>query len=398
MGRMPDMDLSDDDRPTPNRRSESASPRRAPRPRGWRQVLSGDWWASVGRTAAWLVPLTVLIWVYAEREQVVYPPVPNANVPLRVTTTATNRYVELAGPTPPAMVQLKLSGPQEQVDRVRNELSTQGLNLDLEGRGTGNGQQVNIVDAAQNLPLFRTAGVTVMEAQPSDVTVNIDNVVEREAIVEIDPDHRGNVSGTPTFSPARVTVRGPTTELDDLERIEVERAGKPADGTLRAYADLSNFDLRQPGERPLTDVPLTLPGHEPHVQVQPAQVEAKLRVRPADVSYDINPVPIIVDASPLVWHDFDVKVNDTDDTSMPHVHVIGPADKVDELKPLNGQPPRATVTAHLEVQREDFTGSGHEVTRRPVYWGLPDGVKVTPEDMDRTVTFKMSRRESSANP
>jgi hypothetical protein len=127
-------------------------------------------------------------------------------------------------------------------------------------------------------------------------------------------------------------------------------------------------------------------------------VEAKLRVRPKDVSYDINPVPLIVDASPLVWHDFDVKVNGTDDTSMPHVHVIGPADKVDELKPLNGEPPRATVTAHLEVQREDFTGSDHEVTRRPVYWGLPDGVKVTPEDMDRTVTFKMSRRESTASP
>ena len=382
MGRMPDMDLSDDDRPTPNRRSESDGARppvRPPRPRGWRGLLDRERITSALRTLAWLVPLSVGIWVYAEREQVVYPLVPNASAPLKVTTTATDRYVELVSPPPPATVQLKLSGPSAVVETVSREIS-QGLTLDLAGLGPGNGQQVNVVDAAQNLPVFRSAGVTVLEAVPQSVKVNVDDVIDRPAIVEIDPQHVTSVLGTPTFTPPRVTLRGPKAMLDDLAQAE-----KPADGVLRVYADLSALDLRQPGLRPASDVPLKLPVHEDQIQRVPAQVQVRLQVRPADVPYDINPVPIFIDAPPQVWHDYDVRVNESDDMTIPHVHVTGPADKIDELKASNGQ----TVTAHLEVQAGD---PGHEGPRRLDYRGLPEGVHVTPEDLDRTVTFKMTSR------
>src|SRR3954467_3445784 len=62
----------------------------------WRERFSRENVMNSLRTLAWVVPLTILIWIYAEREQLATEPV--VIIPIDVKTTAPNRVVTLISP------------------------------------------------------------------------------------------------------------------------------------------------------------------------------------------------------------------------------------------------------------------------------------------------------------
>src|SRR4051812_15684629 len=89
----------------------------------WRNYFSRDRVMNGVRSLPWVVPLTLLIWVYAEREQVV--PVPVA-IPIEVVSTDPNRLVTIEGQSRPAsgrpQVMATLSGPKAQTESVKDRL------------------------------------------------------------------------------------------------------------------------------------------------------------------------------------------------------------------------------------------------------------------------------------
>jgi hypothetical protein len=392
----PTADIDPDARPAPNRRSEfddaPAPLRRSARPRGWRGLFTVESLVSGAKKLAWLSPLTILIWVYAEQQQEIQTP--NNSVPVAVTVTSTvpDKYVEFADGSPQQTVNLTLSGPREAIYTVQGDLNRQhGITLDLGTQmGVGAGQQVNVPFAVQASPVFRGKGVTVLSnASPAVLRVNVDAVVDRDAVVAVDPH---DVQFTGTFDPSHVRLRGPKAKLDAIERAELSEGVKPG-GPLRVHADLTTFQdqLRGSGEHVLPKVPLTLPGQTDAVHILPAVAAATLEVTTANViQARLSGVPIIVAAPPDTWHDFDISLGDHDDRTIPFVDISGPADKVAEVAPPDGQPATFQATAVLRITSQDFN---HDGPGRLQYI-LPEGVKVVGET-GRTTSYVMKHRDVS---
>jgi hypothetical protein len=121
------------------------------------------------RILGWVVPLTILIWIWAEREQVLSPSSPNLiNVP--VVLTSDHQFVELSAGQPQS-INLKISGPQEAIDRVRQAIFEQnvphGVTLPIGDSPVNERVPIHVVDLLQNQPLFKQNGVTVEESQPA---------------------------------------------------------------------------------------------------------------------------------------------------------------------------------------------------------------------------------------
>ena len=81
----------------------------------------------VAKTMVWVIPLTLIIWIYAEQEQVIATPANVSNVQLRINA-GDGRYFAVVGSADPTVtsVALKLTGPQEAVRRVSDELTKIG--------------------------------------------------------------------------------------------------------------------------------------------------------------------------------------------------------------------------------------------------------------------------------
>src|SRR3954464_14096511 len=111
--------------------------------RSWRDDVSAEWVRFRSRltrdniisnlkTLAWVVPLTLLIWIWAEREQV--QPAKDVVVPFELTSVDANRVITLKGSQDSNLV-LELSGPQARLQELLNRLHggamPQGLKLEV---------------------------------------------------------------------------------------------------------------------------------------------------------------------------------------------------------------------------------------------------------------------------
>src|SRR3954466_15792721 len=83
------------------------------------------------KTLAWVVPLTLLIWIWAEREQV--QPAKDVTVPFELVSVDNNRII--TNTSRDNNLVLELSGPQARLQELRNKLSggtmPKGLKLDV---------------------------------------------------------------------------------------------------------------------------------------------------------------------------------------------------------------------------------------------------------------------------
>src|SRR5262245_54271770 len=76
------------------------------------------------KTSLWLVPLTVLIWLYAEREQIYIAP--DRTIPILVISGSNDRFVELKLPMNDKSVMATLSGPRGRVEEILQRIAPTG--------------------------------------------------------------------------------------------------------------------------------------------------------------------------------------------------------------------------------------------------------------------------------
>src|SRR5687768_9263153 len=76
--------------------------------------LSRENWINFLKSLPWVVPLTVLIWVYAEREQLADEP--KVTFPIEVRTSDPNRVVTLVSPRE-KIIMAQLTGPRANLDK-----------------------------------------------------------------------------------------------------------------------------------------------------------------------------------------------------------------------------------------------------------------------------------------
>lgn len=336
----------------------------AARDRFWRLFGNREKAKEYVKTLAIVIPITLIIWIYAEREQVVVQGV--SDVPVRINSSDPTLDVEMVG-GPDHKVNLKLTGPQQALERVRQQL-TSGITINLlSSMPVGNNEPVNIAERIQNMELFKSNGVTVLDPQTiQPLNVNIDQHLQLDLPVEIPPAVT-NLTADTRFDPPKVTISGP------------RHLFLPG---LKVYADLAgNESLNKPGPHTVTRVHVMLSAPQEGLRVVPPMVNAEIVVRNADEEYTIPNIPIHIDCTALLLTKYDIAVSGGY-TTKPTV-VIGPPEEIKKLQ--DGSFPPSAV---LEVVEAD---SGAAQPRKPLHYVLPEGVKVKPDsqqEVDFTLTPK----------
>ncbi|HEV2294358.1 MAG TPA: hypothetical protein VGR35_10910 [Tepidisphaeraceae bacterium] len=329
----------------------------------------------------WVVPLTLLIWVYAEREQVTKEQ--NETIPFELVSADPDRLVTLKPPQDSNLV-VELEGPRARVQsvlqRLRGGAFPQGLRIQVDPALNPNqDHQLPTISLIANHELFRHNGITVTRTQPDTIDVRVDQIVEREARVEPAPG-TANVLESTTFEPATVKVRGP---LNVLEPASEGGGGNPR--PLVVYAHIPETLLASPGSRDAEGLELSLPpplARDARISIIPSKVDATLQVRAADEVWEMQAMTVTLDQPKTVAEKYTVEYP----TSLPGVRLIGPKDVIEEMKKPEGPKPYA----QLRVTSED-AGPG-EKRRTLRFVDLPDRVRVHDADRQRTIAFRLIPR------
>jgi hypothetical protein len=305
-----------------------------------RGIQSGFTWENFFaalRTLAWLVPLTVLIWLYAEREQVFEI----ESVPIPITVTAggdLNLFVELQAPQD-AVVTAKLNGPRGRLEDIRQRIMPQGskptvvLTIDRNHVTPGS---LNTIDTAQALssnPVFANSGVTVSNCSPAQLKVYVDDYAER--VLEVQrPMDVTNLVGTPVFDPRKVTLRGPRRNIELAEQR----------GPITVEADFSGL-VGKPGPQEVNNVPVVVRPAIQDVTLSPSTVRALFEVRAADVKLKYPSMGVSIEIPQSLQENYKVNCIST----LPNVELVGPPDQIQLLQQEGAPHPTARITVTVDA-------------------------------------------------
>jgi hypothetical protein len=322
------------------------------------------------KTLLTVAPLTILVWIYAEQQQLVTDK--DTLVVALQSADPVHRSVTLINPSD-GTIQVTLQGSEIGIDRVKAELRqtimSKPLPVDVPAGLAPGRQQLVALDEIAGSNLFSSQGVTVTACLPETLSVRVDELSERTAPVEVDSDVPGLLNAA--FTPATVTVRGPSQLLDDLA----------FRGELHAVANLTGQPiLKQPGEHKQLTVSL-IP--QPNITLIPDTVTADLSIGQPDATVDVSPVPVKIEASKWLMDNYKFSYKEwiTD-----AVTLMGPRQAIAQINPANA---RVTAVVDLDYTDADFHGL------KTVHFqdsGLPDGVTVKPEAKPRMIQIAVDPR------
>jgi len=341
--------------------------------KGWsRRTFSRESYISSVKSLLWVVPLTVLIWVYAEREQVTT--LYNVSINVAPPASSNAMLVRFAAGTP-KMIHAEIHGPQSSVDDVKELLEANTIPLDLDRDRTPGDHLINIANELNKDPRIIAKGVEIRNCSPADVTVTLEPISPVTVDVKPRPE---DARGLPqlVFVPAKVTVFVPDSELKKA-RNEDRLYVYP---NLKAYSDV----LAQTGEHSQKDVVVAPAFDDPlnAVSLAPPIVEMRFNRSSSEDTYDM-PTMVVLAAEAHIPRADEVKPEWT--TQIEHVKIIGPKELIDALK-TNKLPKEPHATFDV-----DYSGNEHEAH---LYYDLPKGLRVSDDDANRTIPYKLVPRTS----
>lgn len=316
--------------------------------------------AEVAKTLTVVVPLTLLIWIYAERAQ---PAVGTARVPIDVSvadSSLTAAIVDQSNPT----IEIKMTGPRVLFDALQNQLRQlsmeQGLRLALDPSQSQVGSKT--IDLQQKLnetPIIRDSGVTIDSVTPTTVRVSVEHVASRAIGLELPPNTQVSLQHV-TFDPPTVTVRGPQSEVESLLNSDHPRLMIDGGNLVET--------INQAGGRPV-EVTVVPPREFPRLTVSPMKVRMSYEVGSREIDGQIPSVAVVIERPIAQEGRFRVK------PKLPVVRNVTIHGPVDQVSKLTGDEPSQRLTAVLRVSADDIGKS--DVTRAVDFQGLPPGVTVT---------------------
>jgi hypothetical protein len=323
------------------------------------------------KTLAWVAPLTILIWIYAEREE--SRTAPDVSFSIEVRTTDNSRIVTLQEPADHNVI-ATLTGPRTAVDRMINELRAgkpdqAAVRILIDPKLPKGENTLESSRYIANLPMFIRQGVSVPKISPGNLRVNIDDFETRDLDVKPNQD-LPNVQ----FIPSKVAVRAPSQVFEKADR-----------NRLYVVADLSKQDLSQPGVHDLHGVPVQPAFAGDQITVEQPTVNASVEIKKQLAMGMIPSVAVWESIAPKLADKYKIRL---DNPTIANVQVTGPQKMIDQIN--NGD---YRVIAHLDVTDADEQYIGKERSKAVTFTNLPEGVKVAhPEQY--TVTYTLVDRAS----
>jgi hypothetical protein len=336
--------------------------------RRWaRDTFNREQLVSSLKALAWVAPLTLLIWIYAEREQQV-PGTSRIKIVIKsADPTQVARFVNAGDDT----VTATLRGPKARLDEARDKLDPRSgegpVQIVIDGNRSPGVHEIDIVSQIEKDHRLGANGVRVTECDPPYVRVDIDTLQEIDLEVSVAPNFE-QVLASRTFDPPTVRVTAPASAIQN------------AKGTLHARANLQQLG---PGRHGPLKVPVTIEGlNDRSVTVRPAAVSATVEVKQAFVPYEIASLPVFADVSGDLMNNHSIRFP----SFLPNITVYGPADRIRQLQAGTATP---KPKARFEVSEFD---AGKRVTGREIEYVLPEGIKPS-ENAPRTIDFELLPKE-----
>ena len=337
--------------------------------RRWgRDTFNRDSFLSSLRALLWVAPLTLLIWIYAEREQqetdlARFQIVVQSADPTQVATFVNLNDQNVNAPVKGPRVRLK-----EALEKLDPRTGTGPVQVVIDGNRRPGQYEVDILAQIQKDDRLNRSGITVQDCNPRHVQVSVDALQEVELEVRADPTVRFG-STPPAFDPPRVKITAPASVL------------KNPKGELYAKANLPPLS---PGPHSLKSVQLTVEGlGEVKVPIRPPTVSATVDVGQADESYLISSLPVF----PIVAADLRNYTLKHDPT-VANVRVWGPPDKIRQLEAGTLTPP---PEARFKVRDADVTAKRGTAELEYIF---PDGIR-RGEEAPKAIPFEIVPREPS---
>jgi hypothetical protein len=345
------------------------SRRAAEEARRFQQSLTRDNIVSFVKTIVWVVPLTLLIWVYAEQQQQVALPYVQASFEVR--SSDPNRTVTLISPKE-KQIECDLWGPHSNLEHVRDSLTVNNpLMIDIDASTPLGQQSIPTLQKIENNSRFRDEGITVEKASPDYIQVFIDKLETKEVPIEAPSGLLSLQSAT--FTPATVNITGPATVLEK--------------GGLSVVADIAGLPiLNSPGQHAPVAVPLVLMPADSRDQVNLSAntVQATLSVKDADVPYTATNVPVNIVATPDFLNRYKVVFDDPLMAQLyPSIALVGPPEQIEQLSTKQVSP-----IAALEIDNDDVKAPK---TKKLMILNLPPGVRLAP-GQDPEISFTVMER------
>jgi hypothetical protein len=329
------------------------------------------------KSLAWVAPLTVLIWIYAEREQLYT--VPSVTIPVKVVHSDPSRVVTVLEPLDKHLL-VTIKGPRGEVEAVQEQFRTSGAPVEIELERDVKAGELTI--RAERIGMdrrFTSRGVSVSNAQPGTLRVLVDDLVEHE--VPVVPKFSLPVHYQVKFVPPTVKIKLP----QDVYRVAM------TDQKLVAYADLppNHPDLAEATRsgRPsatIKDVPLTLEIQNEHARLQDVKVvtvEVNLK---AQSTRTIPFVPLWMASTEDVRNKYVI----THPPTLTGVVVVGPEEALEKLMdPGYEHPPAIFKVSDADAQ--DAVARGEAGKTAPIQFDLPQGVTV--KQPQPTATYKVKK-------
>lgn len=318
------------------------------------------------KTLLWVAPLTLLIWIWAEREQLATQN--DVSVPIEVRAAGTDRVAILLEPAD-RRVLIDLSGPRAALDSVRERLATPRQPIVVVvGEEAPLDREVEVVGLenriSQDNDIFARSAVRVNKVRPG-VKVRVEKKLRREVPVLRNPGDA--LDAEVEFEPKTVTVEGP-------ESLITSRAND-----LAVRADLSRFLTRKPGPYH-EDVPVV--SNVNGLVLLRNTVSATVNIRGLSATGKIPSLPASV-AVPAFVLQQDLFAIDAPAT-VTAIDVSGPEELIKQLS--EGKLTGSVIIALSPKQWE--TPGAKEVELQPENYLLPAGVKVINARKNLTVTLK----------
>lgn len=356
--------------------------------RSWaRSTFSRESFVSSFKSLLWVVPLTVLIWVYAERdEDLSISAVP---VTLDIRSSDPRMDVHLAGDG--SIVHVDLKGRQADVEQIRDWLQTTPFQIEVPHDLRPGLHQIYLQSQLNQQPRVKSRGVTISNCTPTEVAVAVDEIIEPEIEVRARPEDSKNLAGPPVFTPSRVKLVGPRSVIDAARRM-AQANGQD----LFAYANFVPFkqQLTEPGKHSLSAVAVSasIPIDESNrVHFQPPAVSAEVVVSDKAerqitlpylrvlAAYHAEPGPR-ADQYKVVY-----------EPTLTNVTVSGPEQQINQLQDPNNYPTPAPA-AIFEVNFNEVDNPGP--ISAPLMFVLPPGVHVIEQDAQRKITYSFKPRSN----
>lgn len=359
--------------------------REAIRPSNIREWFSRENLVAAAKTLAWVAPLTILIWVYAEREQQTNM---GQNVLIEVEMPpASGKVATIINPKDKVLM-VELRGPRAQLDAIKSRLSRRDavppVRLELEPNLAPDVHSLSAVPLLEQSAFFSEYGVRVLNSTPAMITFAVDEVQTVEIPVR-NPPQATNIEPGTVFDPPTVKFTGPKNLIP---------TGSP-ESNPEGWREFYVYPigvvelLRQTDQKEiyLENLALRPVFEADDVTLSPARVNATFRLKEEDVEYtlgDGRTLPVWLSHPPQLLEEYEVEY----DPVLVGVTFIGRPDVIEAIRQGTIMPP---PKARIELGDSDLTGNVAELNK-PVKYDLPEGVRVAQKDQAKTVRVVLRRR------